>query len=47
MVGGYQIAYYPGSPFHLEEDSDLVCQAGARWMDVNEALKERGRFELN
>ncbi|KAF9783921.1 hypothetical protein BJ322DRAFT_1007497 [Thelephora terrestris] len=25
-----------------EEDSDLVCQAGARWMDVNEVLKEKG-----
>ena len=29
-----------------EEDSDLVCQAGARWMDVNETLKEKGRLEL-
>ncbi|KAJ2913929.1 hypothetical protein MD484_g6483, partial [Candolleomyces efflorescens] len=24
------------------EDSDLVCQPGARWMDVNETLKEKG-----
>ena len=26
----------------IEPDSDLVCQAGARWMDVNETLKEKG-----
>ncbi|KDQ51241.1 hypothetical protein JAAARDRAFT_41303 [Jaapia argillacea MUCL 33604] len=25
-----------------EEDSDLVCQPGARWMDVNDTLKEKG-----
>jgi len=25
-----------------EADSDLVCQAGARWMDINEMLKEKG-----
>ena len=25
-----------------EKDGDLVCQAGARWMDINEELKERG-----
>ena len=25
-----------------EEDSDLVCQPGARWMDINETLKEKG-----
>ncbi|KJA24402.1 hypothetical protein HYPSUDRAFT_200621 [Hypholoma sublateritium FD-334 SS-4] len=25
-----------------EEDSDLVCQPGARWMDINEILKEKG-----
>ncbi|KAK2462670.1 hypothetical protein APHAL10511_005286 [Amanita phalloides] len=24
------------------EDSDLVCQSGARWMDINETLKEKG-----
>lgn len=24
------------------EDSDIVCQAGARWWDVNETLKEKG-----
>ena len=30
----------------LEDDSDLVCQAGARWMDVNEVLKEKGPFWL-
>jgi len=25
-----------------EADSDLVCQAGARWQDINEMLKEKG-----
>ncbi|KAL1947576.1 hypothetical protein VTO73DRAFT_13300 [Trametes versicolor] len=25
-----------------EDDSDLVCQAGARWEDINETLKEKG-----
>ena len=28
--------------FPLAEDSDLVCQPGARWMDINETLKEKG-----
>lgn len=26
----------------LEADSDLVCQSGARWEDINAALKEKG-----
>ncbi|GBE82161.1 FAD-linked oxidase-like protein [Sparassis latifolia] len=25
-----------------EADSDLVCQSGARWMDINETLKKKG-----
>ncbi|CAA7271299.1 unnamed protein product [Cyclocybe aegerita] len=25
-----------------EADSDLVCQPGARWMEINETLKEKG-----
>ncbi|KAF8074141.1 FAD-linked oxidase-like protein [Lyophyllum atratum] len=25
-----------------EADSDLVCQPGARWMDINDTLKEKG-----
>ncbi|KAF9553236.1 hypothetical protein CPC08DRAFT_673450 [Agrocybe pediades] len=25
-----------------EKDGDLVCQPGARWMDINETLKEQG-----
>ncbi|KAI0792493.1 hypothetical protein C8Q75DRAFT_804866 [Abortiporus biennis] len=25
-----------------EEDSDLVCQPGARWMDINDMLKKKG-----
>lgn len=29
--------------YHIPEaDSDLVCQSGARWEDINEILKERG-----
>lgn len=28
---------------HINEaDSDLICQAGARWEDINESLKDRG-----
>ena len=26
----------------LEADSDLVCQPGARWMDINDTLKKQG-----
>ncbi|THH06266.1 hypothetical protein EW145_g4198 [Phellinidium pouzarii] len=26
----------------LQDDGDLICQAGARWEDVNETLKEKG-----
>jgi FAD/FMN-containing dehydrogenase len=29
------------NPF-LEADLDLVCQPGARWMDINDTLKEKG-----
>jgi FAD/FMN-containing dehydrogenase len=25
-----------------EEDSDLVCQPGVGWMEINETLKEKG-----
>lgn len=25
-----------------EADSDLVCQAGASWMEINATLKEKG-----
>lgn len=25
-----------------EADSDLTCQSGARWEDINETLKEEG-----
>ena len=28
--------------FSLEDDGDLLCQAGARWEDINSSLKERG-----
>ncbi len=26
----------------VEADSDLICQAGARWEDINRTLKEDG-----
>lgn len=26
----------------IEADSDLICQAGARWEDINETLRSRG-----
>lgn len=35
---------HTGQSSPTEEDSDLVCQAGARWMDVNEKLREEGLF---
>jgi D-lactate dehydrogenase (cytochrome) len=25
-----------------EEDSDIVCQPGVGWMEINEVLKEKG-----
>ena len=28
--------------FHAEEDSDLVCQPGVGWMEINQTLKEKG-----
>ena len=26
----------------VEEDGDLVCQAGARWDEINRTLEEKG-----
>lgn len=26
----------------LEADSDLICQAGTRWEDINQTLKDKG-----
>jgi D-lactate dehydrogenase (cytochrome) len=26
----------------VEADGDLTCQSGARWEDVNQALKDKG-----
>ena len=26
----------------VEDDSDLVCQAGVRWEDINSTLQEKG-----
>lgn len=30
-----------------EADSDLVCQPGVRWADINAILKERGNIMLS
>ena len=30
-----------------EADADLVCQPGARWMDINAMLKEKGTTSLD
>jgi len=27
---------------HTEADSDLVCQPGTKWVDINEALQDQG-----
>jgi hypothetical protein len=32
----------PGNSTLSEEDSDLVCQPGIGWMEINETLKEKG-----
>ncbi len=29
---------------YSEADSDLVCQPGARWMDINATLKQKGEW---
>ncbi|CDO69026.1 hypothetical protein BN946_scf184834.g33 [Trametes cinnabarina] len=34
--------HFSGAHNDTEGDSDLVCQAGARWEDINSALKEKG-----
>ena len=31
---------------YLVDDSDIVCQPAARWMDINELLKEKGALCL-
>jgi FAD/FMN-containing dehydrogenase len=31
----------------VEGDSDAVCQAGVKWVDLNEALKEQGWFWMS
>jgi len=30
------------SSYCSEADGDLICQAGARWEDINNTLKEKG-----
>ena len=32
----------PSTDGYAEEDSDLVCQPGVGWMEINETLKEMG-----
>lgn len=29
---------------NAEDDSDLVCQPGAQWMDINDMLKKKGKI---
>ena len=44
VCSSLQSAISPADPRNsaLEEDSDLVCQPGIGWMEINEALKEKG-----
>ena len=36
------LRHRPDDLYFSEEDSDLVCQPGAGWMEINETLKEKG-----
>ncbi len=29
----------------VEQDSDVVCQPGIGWMELNDILKQKGRFD--
>lgn len=29
-----------------EQDSDLVCQSGVGWMEINEALQKKGAYSF-
>ena len=38
----YVLSHRPDDLCFSEEDSDLVCQPGVGWMEINETLKEKG-----
>lgn len=43
MVKVTRICYDEADPnFYPVEDSDLVCQAGAQWMEINQTLQAKG-----
>lgn len=33
-----------GISHETEQDSDIVCQSGVGWMEVNETLQKKGRY---
>lgn len=45
QINGMQHISTPKFPLTLgmvtEEDGDLICQAGARWEDINQALRSK------
>jgi FAD/FMN-containing dehydrogenase len=42
MVNGWHRTNFVTLTTPLEEDGDLVCQAGARWDEINRILEEKG-----
>ena len=42
MVNNYCGTAFVALRIPLEEDGDLVCQAGARWDEINGILEEKG-----
>jgi len=42
MVNNYRRTPFAALRIPLEEDGDLVCQAGARWDEINRTLEEKG-----
>jgi len=41
MVNDYRGTTFVALRIPLEEDGDLVCQAGARWDEINRILEEK------
>jgi D-lactate dehydrogenase (cytochrome) len=42
MVRSPSFEYCLSNFISSEEDSDLVCQPGVGWMEINQTLKEKG-----
>ena len=40
--GGFPSTPFMGLMLSLEEDGDLICQAGASWDGINRILEEKG-----